>query len=380
VLTSTHALVRSRRSQAAWSFRRARALLCVLGLSACGHFGIDEAPDGLVVSSGGRDSLNSGGKSDALGGTATGGDGVIVSSGGDTSSTGGEASGGDAGDGGSASGGIPSDGGTPSSGGSSDGGAPTDGGSPNGGSASGGSGGMGAGDCNLSDPVCEGLVRAMVNRYSFLGTGTQVVDSLGGEVGIIHGPPMDGSGQVTLSGAGDYVELPGTLISSLPNATFEIWFVWHGGDPWQRLFEFGDQDSGQAPVNYLFVTPKAGGSDPAINALTAGLRHLGGGERQLRTGVFTDTQVLTQVVLIADDGANRLTLYKNGEWLADLDTDVRLDGIQDGVSSLGRSLFSDDPYFDGEILDFRIYGEVLTADMITESYRLGADATFPPLN
>jgi hypothetical protein len=346
----------------------------VFGLSACGHFGIDLG-DGDTVSGTG------GGPSPHSGGADTGSGGKVATSGGRT--TGGDAASGGAGTGSTGSGAASSGGGSSSGGGGGavDGGASNgSGGASNGsGGASNGSGGT-AGDCNLSDPVCAGLVQAMVNRYPFDGAGTEVIDSLGGDAGLVHGTTLDGSGELTLSGAGDYVELPAGLISSLPNATFEVWFVWHGGESWQKLFEFGDQDASSSPVNYLFATPEAGGSKPEINALGAGLRHLGGGERQLRTSEFSETGVLTQVVLIADDSSNRLTLYKNGQWLADLDTEVRLDGIQDNVNSLGKSLFSDDPTFDGELLDFRIYGEALPAAMVEKSYELGSDATFPPAN
>jgi hypothetical protein len=219
---------------------------------------------------------------------------------------------------------------------------------------------------------------AMINRYSFDGTGTSIVDSLGGPSATAVWTSLDGSGQIAFNGVNQYVDLPAGLISPLPNLSVEVWFVWHGGSPWQKIVEFGDHDVLNDPTNYLYLTPHAGGSDPLNNTLTVGLRHLTGGEVQLRSGVFTEVDVLTQVVFVADDVSNRLTIYKNGVWLAQRDTDVRLDGISDGVCRLGRSLFPDDPYFNGEILDFRIYDEVVTAEMVQKTYALGPSATFAP--
>jgi hypothetical protein len=353
-------------------------------LAACGHVGIDLGEDGSAAdgmagdSSGGSDQIGpaSGGGSSSTGGKDAGSDG----------GTGGNATGGATGSGG-ATGGQSGVGGTGNggSGGAGTGGEASGGSAGSGGEAatggaagSGGTGGGGTFDCDTSDPLCSVLLGAQAHRYSFDGVGTAASDSLGGESATVVGTALDGSGAVQLTGLFDYVSLPGGLLAPLPNVSFEIWFVWNGGAPWQRFFEFGSETLMGDPITYIYATPEAGGTILPEIALGAGIRHMPGGDRQLRTLAVTQIGVLTHVVLVADDVGDRLTLYKNGAWVAQRDTPVDLNGIQDQTNYLGRSLFDDDPYFDGVITEFRIYGEVLSAEAIEKSYDVGPDATFGP--
>ena len=352
-----------------------------IGSPACGTLGIDlpggtEQPDGLAGSgpdgAGGRDDTNpaSGGTNTASGGETSGSGGDDGAGGGGTSSGGADGSGGTASGGSDGSGGENS-GGTAGAGGSSGGS------SGDGGSSSGGSGGSAA-DCDVADPTCAALVAALVNRYSFDGTGATIVDSVGSQDGTAEGSGLDGTGELDFSGPGDSVSLPSGLVSSLPNATIEVWFEWDGGEQWQWLFAFGHKQGPASPSSYFYATPEAGGAMAAQNALAAGIRHEDTGDRQLRTMEFTATGVLTQVVLVVSDTADRLSLYKNGAWIADRDTDVHLEGIDDDTNNLGRSLVTGDPPFEGRITEFRIYGDALTAEMIQKSFELGPDATFSP--
>lgn len=346
-----------------------------LVMSACGHVGIDLG-DGA---SGARDGAGAPGKDAPSGGAlAISGGSAGASQGGSTTGGSGDSGGSDAaggqggalgGSGGAASGGAGS--GAAGFGGGGSGGA-----DDTGGASAGGRGGTAAEDCDQKRMQCDQLAMALVHRYSFSGTGSAIVDVVAGANGMASGAVLDGSGVLGFDGDDDFVDLPAGLISSLPNATFEVWFVWQGGASWQRLFEFGDTDFLNDPVSYLYVTPQAGGTIPSEISLGAGLRHLTGGDRQLRTTEVTALGVLNHVVLTADDVGNRLTLYKNGQWVAQRDTEVRLSGIRDDTNRLGRSLFPDDPYFAGEITEFRIYAEVLTPTLIEASYTLGPDVVF----
>lgn len=360
-----------------------------MSLSACGHLGIDLGADGSVEDGLAGSSSDSSGGSDQTGpgsgGTGSSTGGKNSGSGGEPEGSGGEATGGTMGSGGDDTGGTGSggdaSGGTAGSGGDGSGGDASGGSAGSGGDAgSGGSDGSGGGtfECDTGDPLCAVLLGALTHRYSFDGLGTQATDSTGDETATLVGTTLDGSGEVDLTGLNDYVSLPGGLLAALPDATIEVWFVWNGGESWQRLFEFGREDPFGDPTSYLYATPQAGGTILPEIALGAGIRHQTGGDRQLRTLAVTQTGVLTHVVLVADDVGNRLTLYKNGAWVAQRDTPVDLNGIQDQTNQLGRSLFDDDPNFDGTITEFRIYGEVLSAAAIAKSYAVGPDATFGP--
>lgn len=88
---------------------------------------------------------------------------------------------------------------------------------------------------------CRVLRTALRHRYAFNGTGTAVVDSVGGADGVVEGTSLSGSGSLQLGGGSseEHVRLPSGLLSALPNATIEMWIGWVGGDRWQRLFDFG---------------------------------------------------------------------------------------------------------------------------------------------
>jgi hypothetical protein len=224
------------------------------------------------------------------------------------------------------------------------------------------------------------LIDTLVHRYSFDGTGTEVTDTVGGEHGMVRQTSLSGEGTAELDGVNDYVDLPSGLLSSLANATLEVWFIWEGTTEWQKLFEFGDSNFLNNPNNYLYVTTKGGGSIPEQRTLAAGLRHPGSNERQLRTTEVTAPGVLTQIVLGVDDTNNRLILYKNGQPIVEDNIDVRLDDLQDDTNRLGRSLFSEDPNFEGIITEFRIYNAVLPPEAVAKSYALGEDAVYPSAN
>lgn len=372
---------------------RATALLPLFSLVACGYLGLD-AGDGVVLggdagalvddvhgdggdsssdggSSGGK-GPGSGGKGDeghsggdgSGGATATGG--ASPGSGGNEASGGGDGTGGAAASGGadSGTGGVDGSGGESASDGGSGGSLGTGGVAGTGGSDN---------DCGDDSSVCGALADALVHRYSFDGLGPSVRDSVGVAHGHARGTNLTGNGQLEFSGMGAFVDLPRGIVSALTNASFEIWFRWHGGPHWQRLFDFGAHDMPQNPVNYLYLTPQAGGTILPEIALGAGLRHLVGGDRQLRTTAITQPHVWTHVVLVVDDDADQLSLFKDGQWVAARDMEVRLPQLRDDVNRLGRSLFPEDPYFDGEITEFRIYSARLTEEQIEASFVLGPD-------
>ena len=64
-----------------------------------------------------------------------------------------------------------------------------------------------------------------MHRYSFNDDFSSAVatDSVGGANGDLIGASLDGLGNVLLAGDGGYVNLPNGIISSLTNATFEMW-------------------------------------------------------------------------------------------------------------------------------------------------------------
>jgi hypothetical protein len=125
---------------------------------------------------------------------------------------------------------------------------------------------------------------SLVHRYSFNGTTTTVSDSVGnadGQTAVIaadgtpgapgSGPPLDGSGQLSLDGTTEYVALPSGIVSSLGDATLIVWTAWHGAAAYQRVFDFGTstQGAGKREQCKSCVLLMTGSGDPRGQGLCA---------------------------------------------------------------------------------------------------------------
>jgi hypothetical protein len=225
--------------------------------------------------------------------------------------------------------------------------------------------------CSLAETQC------LVHRYSFDGSGTSVVDSVGGDDGtVVHGTLS--SGAVDLSGSSfsaGYVQFPKGILSELTDATLEVWVNWRGGAAWQRIVDFGDSSYQTSSIphgrTYLFLTPKNG----TTNKLRASFS-LNGTDRSVNVDASQALPIdeTTYVTVVVDDAAGRLELYVNAEHQGSVALTGSLADINDVNNWMGRSQASDDPYFDGTVEEFRVYRVVRTAEQIAESYESGPDA------
>jgi hypothetical protein len=235
---------------------------------------------------------------------------------------------------------------------------------------------------------CQGLKAALVHRYDFEGSGTAVMDRVGTAHGTIKGAAtlsqVAGKGAVVLSGGatGPYVDLPNGIISSLTSATLEAWVTWGGGNPWQRIFDFGDSTSAMPednPANgksYLFLTPQ---TDPASGGSMRLVYSLTGGAVAAETRLESSqalAQKLTQVVVVVDDAASELRLYVDGAPMGTQAFTGSLASIHDVNAWLGRSQYNVDPELSGTFHDFRIYAAALSPLQIATSFAAGPDAAF----
>ncbi len=222
---------------------------------------------------------------------------------------------------------------------------------------------------------------ALLHRYSFDGMGTVALDSKGGAHGTVIGTELVAEGTLALGGlgTGEYLDLPDNLISGLGDATFEVWITWAGGDPWQRIFDFGDSfQAANDSINghtYLFLTPKAAYSD----MLRAAFSLSGAGEAELFIDATTALPEgeLAHVALVVDDQNDSMSLYLNSvleKQVAFLD---KLSGINDVNNWLGKSQFGTDAELGGAIHEFRIYDAALNAAEIEVSFEAGPQAVFP---
>ncbi len=235
--------------------------------------------------------------------------------------------------------------------------------------------------------ACTELRGAIRNLYTFDGTGTTVItDSANGANGTLLDaagvtPVADLqrfqlNGRLNLNGSGPFVELPDGLISSLTNATFEVWTGWRGGAAWARIFDFGDNDGG-AGLTYLFLTP--------ANSINGNLRvaYSVAGPGVAETLVDGPTPLaavgaadgtLQHLAVVIDDTAGLMRLYANGVELGQVALAGDLAAINDTNNWLGRSNFPVDPPLFGSLVEFRIYDQALSAAQISISFQAGPGA------
>jgi concanavalin A-like lectin/glucanase superfamily protein len=220
-----------------------------------------------------------------------------------------------------------------------------------------------------------------VHRYSFDESpdGVEVVDSVrglnGSLVGAVYGQG-EASGTVLLAGkdSNQYVDLPNHLLDGLKDVTLEAWVSWAGGDAWQRIFDFGDDETGVdgsrngEPRSYIFLAciprPRFAFRPPPVKSTET-----------LVTGtVAFPTGSLTHVAVVIDETARRASLFVNGLESASTPFTGTLRDIYDVNTWLGRSQYLADPGFEGSFSEFRIYGRALSTAELSESFEAGPDA------
>lgn len=265
-------------------------------------------------------------------------------------------SGGDGGSGGSAVAGASAGG----VGGSTDeGGAPpTDGGA----AGAGGSSGAG-GDCAEGD---EPPLGSLIHRYDFSGTGTTLVDLVGGANGTLEqGAMLDGSGMLSLPGrvdnqADQYVDLPNGLISPLSEVTLVAWVIHEGGAGFQRLFDFGDSTSGegQGDSGRKYITVLYGSNFANGNRLGAQIAAPGLPTLSLGT-YFELVEDEPYQVALSFRSNDRVTLFAEAQEQISSPVQLALSDLNDVNNWLGLSQWSKDHPYRGKYNEFRIYNVAL---------------------
>ena len=256
--------------------------------------------------------------------------------------------------------------------------------------ASGGNGGVGAGGGAGStggtsagctgDSCCDATAGGCLNlihRYSFDTAGSSATDLIGSAPGQLINGTLAGTGVLDLAGRGteQYLDLPNGIVSGLSDATFEAWLIWRGGDPWQRIFEFGITSGGEdvsgAGVSYLFLTPM---SSVVGSRLRAAFSISGNSAETVVDGPTAfPVGVMTHVAVVIDDGNDQMSIFTDGELRSSVPFTGSLTAIDDVNNWLGRSQFGDAP-LSAELLEFRIYAAALTQPQLSATFRAGPDA------
>jgi hypothetical protein len=177
-----------------------------------------------------------------------------------------------------------------------------------------------------------------------------------------------------------YVDLPNGIVSSLGDATFEVWLTWAGGASWQRIFDFGTTRQGEDVrgngASYFFVTPRAnpdgrGSEDFLRVTYTAdGLAS----EVNVEASRALPVGSLEHLAVVVDDQNDELRLYLGGALQASTEFTESLAALQDDNNWIGRSQYVEDPSLAARLLEFRIYSAALGENEIGVSFRAGPDA------
>ena len=164
-----------------------------------------------------------------------------------------------------------------------------------------------------------------------------------------------------LDGVDDYVGLPDNF-PSVTAFTFTAWVNWKGGDPWQRIFDFG-QDAN----SNMFLTP-SNGANMRFAITTGG----GGAEQRLNSTPLLQSQWVHVAVTL--DGATGV-LYVNGNAVDSSNTITLTPQDVIGINTwLGRSQYVADPYFNGIIDEVAVFNRALSEVEITTIYQSGWDS------
>jgi len=137
-----------------------------------------------------------------------------------------------------------------------------------------------------------------------------------------------------------------------------VWVNVRADQIWQRVFDFGSSTN-----VYMFLTSHAGGTSIARFAITTT-----GNEQRLDAPGLLPVGTWTHVAIVLGTGGG--TLYINGAAVA-TNAALALRPADLGATTnnwLGRSQFTADPAFNGQIDDLRIYPSALTAAQITTIY------------
>ncbi|WP_405578611.1 family 43 glycosylhydrolase [Streptomyces sp. NBC_01092] len=207
-------------------------------------------------------------------------------------------------------------------------------------------------------------------HYDFDETGGSIArDSSGhGHHGTYVRTPDFGTGveggSFRMSGdsaSSPYVKIPNGVLKNADSVTVSTYAKWKGGSSFQWLFGLGpDSDK------YLFATPSNGGSS-LYSAIT---KASWSAESKLTAGSQLTPGEWRHVTVTLDGSTGAMVLYVDGIEAARTTTAVKpselYDANKDYGGYIGRSLYAADPYFGGEVDDFRVYDRALTAAEIME--------------
>ena len=226
-----------------------------------------------------------------------------------------------------------------------------------------------------ADPLLVGLLAYYPCDSA---TGTTLPDKSGnGNNGTLSAasisfatPGKVGTGALILAKANsDFVTMPAAMFNGVTDITIATWVkVVTAAQPWPRIFDIGinakvalNPSTGTNTYTYMNLVPQNESSPP--NLVFAITKSGFPGEQQL-TNPTPSTGVWQHLAIVLSAGSG--SLYVNGA-LPSPSKPVALRPADLGTidyAFIGKCQFSHDPFFDGQIDDFRVYNRALSASEI----------------
>jgi Concanavalin A-like lectin/glucanases superfamily len=236
---------------------------------------------------------------------------------------------------------------------------------------------------------------SLVHRWNFKepAGSTTLTDLVANINGTVNGPmtftgqemttpnpnPVSAANGIPTASSG-WVQFPGSkgVVSGLPNeASFEIWVVWEGGGVWQEMFDFGQAATpgvSTGGFQYVMICP----DDGANNTLRAEWDENPAYDVTLLGPNPLQVGVLSQIVWSHDQDRQLDKLYLNGQLVASAVNTALWSTLPDTDNWLARDQWQD-PMFNGQYWDFRIWNGSLTAGQVANLYAAGPQAIAGPM-
>ena len=206
-------------------------------------------------------------------------------------------------------------------------------------------------------------------------TGTTLPDSSGnGNNGTLAGtsgytfPAGKVGNALALAKAGQgYVSIPAAVFANATDITIATWVNVTTSQSWAHVFDVGVNanlaNNTASGTRYMNLLPKNGGTNLAFAISKDGYNN-----EQVLTATALATGTWKHVAVVLSSGQG--TLYVDGAAAGSSAISLRpVDLGTIDYAYLGKSQFSADPYFDGQIDEFRVYGRALSAAEIKALYQ-----------
>ncbi|MGE4285645.1 MAG: LamG-like jellyroll fold domain-containing protein, partial [Phycisphaerae bacterium] len=156
---------------------------------------------------------------------------------------------------------------------------------------------------------------------------------------------------ISLDGLDDYITLPAG-VADVKDMTVSCWVYWRGGGNWQRIIDFGDDTN-----NYVFLSPSSG------TAMRLALKYGWGTSEQILETAPVPTEQWVHVAAVLQGDSARL--YVNGRLEASADgLTINPTDFMPSVCYVGKSQYSADPLFNGNIDELRLYNYGLSDEEV----------------